>query len=729
MEIVMKILKTVASKPAKYPVMLPLSALSGSAIMWLLFNIWHTLRYSGTMDGISRVLLALHIPFWGWLGTAALLLPVLYLCGRYGSSVGEFLYRYRFLLAAALWIFCILFKISGASVACWGDFLGTDLDARGLLLGTSRVIRSDEWATYTPMMLSQQYGQNGAYPYFSEILRGTSTDTFIVYGLPVRDPAVLFRPFHWGFLFLGAERGFSFYWCGRIIALALVSFELGMLVTQSRKFYAFLISLLFTLAPTVQWWIGVNGLVEMLVFGQLAVLLLHHYMHTESFLLRFCIGLLLVICAGGYILVFYPAWQVPIAYVVLSLLIWVILDSWKDFRFSPGKDLPILAGCAALLCTGMAYIFLKSSDTVSAVLNTAYPGQRIDCGGGDFFEMLRYGGNFFFPLFSVDLPGGPCELSVFISFAPMGFLLALFVLLKEKKADSLLAVLLGFDLFLNTYMMFSYPEILAKLTLLSKSTPGRVTQVIGILDILLLFRSLTLLKTRLSRRSAAGLSILFAAFVSLFNRRAYGAYLPPLFLAGLMIILFFGCFLLLGSSRKPEKRIAALFFPLLMFLSGGLVNPVQQGLDVIYNTDLMKEVQTITARDPDGLWICDNLGYPLNDYFIMGGAPTIDSVHTYPTMEHWRALDPEGNYTEVYNRFAHVMTSLQKEETVFLMTEDQMLDTIILCLDIDDLRTLHVSYVATNRRLEDLNTETISFEQIGNAQEVRIYKVVYQKNS
>lgn len=48
------------------------------------------------------------------------------------------------------------------------------------------------------------------------------------------DWAILFRPFYWGYLFLSIGKGMAF-WCGRYIALFLVSFEFGMLLTEKKK--------------------------------------------------------------------------------------------------------------------------------------------------------------------------------------------------------------------------------------------------------------------------------------------------------------------------------------------------------------------------------------------------------------------------------------------------------------------------------------------------------------
>lgn len=706
-----------------------LSALFSSAALCILVKLWYLLRYINEAELKDIIFLSLRFPVGLYLSGVLLLFFTFMLWNKYADIIGNALYQYRFLIAAALWICCIVFKINGTSIASWGNFFETDTNSRGLLLGVNRGIRADEWATYTPMMLSQQYGTDGAYSYFSDILRGTATDTFIVYGLPVKDIAILFRPFHWGFLFLGVERGFSFYWCGRIIALAVVSFEFGMLITQNNQLYAFMTALLLTLSPTVQWWIGVNGLVEMMVFSLLSVLLLYKYVHTGNYKIRILCGLFLVICAGGFILVFYPAWQVPLAYITLGLLVWLILESWKAFHFQPKKDLSLLVVCLCLLGFGMAYIFLKSSDAINAVLNTVYPGNRIDCGSGEVFQMLRYAGNLFLPFLPdalpENLPDNQCELSVFISFAPLGLILTLFIWLKEKKADLLLIILLAVNVFLHSFMILRYPSALAQITLLSRTMPRRITQVVGILDIIMLFRALSLLKTQLSPLFSAFISIVTTIGIISVNRIIYGTYLSPHKLYVLTIILFLSYFLMLRSKETHMKVPIAVFISLLMFISGGLVNPIHQGFDVIYRTDLMTKVQEIVSEYPEGLWICDSMGYPMNDYFIMGGARTIDSINTYPVTKRWEMLDPNGDYENIYNRYAHITTILQQDDIPTRMELGQTLDSFTLYLNIKDLEKLQVSFVASNRELTELGTHDISFEQIASAQNYHVYQVKY----
>ena len=119
------------------------------------------------------------------------------------KNIGISIYKYRWIIAAAIFIICVILGINGSSIGEWSSFLGGE--DTGLLLGVSRAIRGDEWATSTPMALSQYFDASGAFSYFSDVVIGMPTDVFLEYGQPVRDIAVLFRPFHWGYLFLSPD--------------------------------------------------------------------------------------------------------------------------------------------------------------------------------------------------------------------------------------------------------------------------------------------------------------------------------------------------------------------------------------------------------------------------------------------------------------------------------------------------------------------------------------------
>ena len=195
------------------------------------------------------------------------------------------IFKHRYKIVLFLFIICIAMELNGSSIAMWSQYIsaGNNVDT-GTIFGVPRAIRSDEWSLNTPMALSQYYNYSGSFPYFSDIVRGTATDVFLVYGQPVWDIGVIFRPFHWGYLFMDPGRGLSFFWYGRLIALFIVTFEFGLLITKNNKRLSLISSLLVSLAPIVQWWFAINGLVEMLVFGQLAIIMINKYINSENYL-------------------------------------------------------------------------------------------------------------------------------------------------------------------------------------------------------------------------------------------------------------------------------------------------------------------------------------------------------------------------------------------------------------------------------------------------------------
>ena len=160
------------------------------------------------------------------------------------SKVLDFLYKYRFIIMFVIFLLCIIFKVSGSSIGCWENIFNTKNS--DFVIGVNRGIRSDEWATFTPMIFSQV--ENG-FHYFNTSLRGNLTDVFMIYALPVAYVFQIFRPFLLGFIAFGAERGLSFFWFGRLIALFLVSIDFFMILTKKNKPLSLVGALIITLAP------------------------------------------------------------------------------------------------------------------------------------------------------------------------------------------------------------------------------------------------------------------------------------------------------------------------------------------------------------------------------------------------------------------------------------------------------------------------------------------------
>ena len=124
------------------------------------------------------------------------------------SNMYEFIHKNRYKIACAFLLFVTVFRYSGSSITSFHEFLGLQSsfdDTRyHTLFGRVRPIRTDEWATSTPYILSQA-NSNTPFSYFGNVLRGTETEMFTVAKAPVLDILMLGRPFQIGFLLFGND--------------------------------------------------------------------------------------------------------------------------------------------------------------------------------------------------------------------------------------------------------------------------------------------------------------------------------------------------------------------------------------------------------------------------------------------------------------------------------------------------------------------------------------------
>lgn len=638
---------------------------------------------------------------------------------EYINKSGEWIYKYRYYIAIVLFILCVLFEISGSSIGCWKDFVASDVSDDGVILGKSRTIRSDEWAVLTPMTFSQNF--NG-FKYFSDIIRADKTDIFMVYGLPTLNIVQIFRPFQIGFLFLGIAKGLSFFWCGRFIALFLVTFELIMILSKKNKLISLIGAVMITLAPMVQWWFAVNGIVEIFVFGQLAVILLHKYMNTNELKKR-CLYLLgLVICAGGYIMVMYPAWQIPMVYIFVALALWVIIDNRKNCKINY-KDIISIIIALLIFAGAMAYILTQSLDTIKAVMGTVYPGSRCEVGGNGAGTYFNYLMNIFTPKKDVLLKANTCELAAMFSLFPMGYILAIGAMFKEKKKDLLLILLLVVDIFLSIWCVIGFPEILSKITLLSNTTSKRIILAIGFADILILLRAISIIREPFKRKTSIIISVILTIFMVVMCKIAHRQYITIKMAIAMAIMCAYLFYFVLRYKAKYANYLFAGGIIFVMIMCGATVNPIRTGVDVVYESSIIKEVQKINKEDA-GTWVVEELGFPIGNYILMSGVPVVNCTNTYPNMERWKSLDKEGKYEEAYNRYAHIGIKLRgsrdEYEEKFELIQADVFNVYI---EPQELKELNVKYVFTINELEKFDTEDVKFEKIYDYNNYKIYKI------
>ncbi|MDD2980163.1 MAG: hypothetical protein PHN80_09350 [Hespellia sp.] len=652
--------------------------------------------------------------------TFFVLLVITALIVYYGNKIGEFVYRYRFFIAVCFFVICVILELNGSSIGLFSAFLGGTDDT---VLGMSRGIRSDEWAVSTPMMLSQYQNSTGVFPYFSNTVRAASTDMFLVYGQPVANVAIIFRPFYWGYLFLSQGKGLAFFWCGRYIALFVVTFEFAMLITKKKKDLSVIMAMLVLFAPVVQWWFAINGFVEMLIFAQFSIILLHYYMKEDNWKLRILYVLGILISAGGFILTIYPAWEVPMCYVILGLIIWTIWENYKSCTMTK-KDWLIISFGIIIFLILMAYIFIKSSGTIKSVTGTVYPGKRSETGGGMLGSLFYYISNIWYAMTGEHgLIGNAPESAHFIDFFPVCYVPPFILFFREKKKDKLLLILTALCLFLGSYSVFGFPDVLAKISLLSNSQSSRAVIIFGFCNLLLMIRALSLLEKPFSRISSCIFSAIVMGVGLLVCRETNVSFFRSKMVIVLTVVIFcFAFYFLLRYPKKLAKSGLLVTILVIAVLSGFLVNPIRQGVGELYSVPSISAISEVCEDNPGTVWAVEGERIPYINAGILCGAPTINSTNVYPDNERWKEIDKTGKYEKVYNRYAHIVIDIKKSgEAEFEKTFE---DEFRVHLTLSDLKKLGVDYIFTKNDLGEKETQNERVELQKESDGYKIYKIV-----
>lgn len=645
----------------------------------------------------------------------------------------ELIYKYRFVLSFLLLIMLVSFKISGSSMGCWKLFLGDG--ESGIRLGEPRVWRSDEWGTLTPLCFRQQYNTLGAYNRYSQTLGSILTDNMLVYGQPSWDILTLFRPFYWGYLFFGSERGLSWFWCSRLIVLFLSWFELGMLITDGQKKLSVMLAVCVSFAPFLQWWFAINGLVEMLIYGACFVLG-SNYLVSRAFNPRkIAVAVGMAVCAVGYVLTFYPTWMVPVAWGFVPLFLWVVI--WKfDRKVLRRVDVVPWLLVFVITAAGLTVLAVTSWDVIKAELNSVYPGNAPSSSGGTgLWWMMKY------PISLVSrfsMNELIVENSSIICFAPAGFILALWVIIKEKKKDPLLILLLGINLLLAWYYCVGIPKWLAKMLLLSFVNSNRGPQVLGFLRLTLFVRAVAL-KEKAPKRWLAALAAVISSAVPMRLALGFTKYEPGglryeyfdtaekiLVVWAILAVVFY----LLYRARKSKYTMAVLGVCTVVLASSIWINPVAKGVPEITKSETMQQIRDLVKEDPQAIWLVVDMAYPATNIPAMAGADCLNTTQTYPQKTRWEMLDQEGEYEDIYNRYCHIRASLGSKTMLELVSTDY----VEVTLSPEELKKLNIRYIVSTNDFDEkiaagitniFTDSGIEFQKYYEGAQLSIFRCVY----
>lgn len=640
----------------------------------------------------------------------------------------DFIYKKRYIIAVIILLILVLLGYSGSSINVYDVYIPSDGTENTEILGKSREIRSDEWAVNTPLSFSQNMDNDKILPYTSSIVRGTDTDMYTVIHAPVLDILTIGKPFTIGYL-LGNRIGLSFWWYGRLISLMLVSFEFCMIITNKKKLISLCGMLMISFAPAVQWWFS-NFLPDLLIFGQLAIIMCVKFLETKELKIKILTAIGFGVSGVAYIFSFYPAWMIPFGYVFLAIFIWVIWQHRKTYKINKRDLIIIFIMVFAMGMLGLRY-YLLSGETLNAIMNTSYPGKRFEVGGNGTINIFSYVYNIFSPYKEI---ANPSEISTMISFYPIPIIIALIYMFRNKKGYSFIIPLAFVTLLFTIWTFFQTNEVFAKMTLLYLVKAKRITIPLGLIQSYLIIYLLAhvqrkdrILKENTSKILAVIATILIMYIALKLAPEQYlgtsiEEYLGPFLGCVAGIILLIAVYLIFNLKEENKKKLIA--FLIVIAIAGGItVNPIIKGSDIIYETSLAKKVQEIVKEDNDALWIVDNCSFPIPNYIVANGAKTINSTNYYPNEKLFETiLGEQGKETEkeIYNRYAHILVNIIKEETNLELI---ISDTYKINLNYKQLKDLNVKYILSSRDLSQFSDDELSLEKLYQKENLYIYSI------
>ncbi len=518
-------------------------------------------------------------------------------------------------LVFAAFVVMVGLNLNGSSIALLSDAT----HAPGLVAGTPRAIRADEYLIETPLAVSavRQSFPDTQYIGLTPIDQIATTHA----GPTVQWPT-LFKPQSWGYLVAGSSRGLAVSWWWPYVIGLWGSFALIGLLTR-RPLLSAALACAATFTPYAGWWsapapplyIGYTAAAGACVIGAWLVS-------------RRWVAAVLGAAAGAFgvalTLALYPPWEISLVFVLAALVVGFGLDHaipWRRLVWPTALGL----GVAVAL---LGVWFLQNDGAIRAQTDTVYPGHQVSAAGtATWAQLLDAPLNFWMTgtaggtLGTAGHLGTPANQSeAASSWLPLpvaalivlGALELIVVGLRSRRrrearpaADApevtrdlvwTLSLLSGVGLLLLGWAVLPLPGALGSLTELRRVEPYRTQLALGF-DALLLVAVATRVSVR--RPVAWRWPVLVVAALATAATTVYSERHLPWDRASVPTVLVVLSGLALGATfagllRRRVAVVAALTLAVYAVVSWGLINPLQHGITPLTRDRLVRSVKSAT---------------------------------------------------------------------------------------------------------------------------------------
>ncbi|MGB4841199.1 MAG: hypothetical protein WBP08_19475 [Saprospiraceae bacterium] len=550
-----------------------------------------------------------------------------------------------------LYILMSFFKFHTSSIAMW-DFMFGMKESKSLIWGKPQGVRQDEWMVSSPAGLNM-----------GNIEKDAKTKNASK-SISIADLKLILYPQSWlrGLLSFGdVERSFAFTWNFTIFFFIISSFLFFMLLTKNQFWLSLFGAIFIFLSGAIQWWsYSIAGLMIWVNFIFVAICYLI-YNKSKKTLVFWAFTLLV----SSYQFVtgsIYPAWQVPMTYILILTLIGFVLmykirkneeiTKFKVVLFS-------IAGVGLLFFLFQFYNEIKG--TIEIMMNTAYPGKRVATGGD-----LK-GGKLFSEFYGVFMDGSHypkmwlniCEASSFIMFFPIVFYSMALDYFKSRKVDWILIFMSIGVLILLLWVTLGFPGFLSRISLMFFSPAYRALPILGLANCILLFTFLGRRENDVSKTFSWIEFVLLFLVIFVFMKMV-GANIntqtQSFFTSkqvGIVSILMTLVYILIRYSRVKYATLAICIILLGLNIKNIKINPLTVGLSAVLENPLVKATAEIEKSDRGARWAVYG-NQMMSNLLKANGINLINGQKAIPPLEDMKILDPTGKDNFVYNRYAHI---------------------------------------------------------------------------
>lgn len=630
----------------------------------------------------------------------------------------EQFFNKRWLIGGMILFFLVVNKYHGDSVGIYDIYVqkGEGSEFVNPIIGEARHIRSDEWDNLSPRYMSTRY-LNSVFEKNNYVIRGTnSINEYALTWYSIYDP--------FNFLtsilrcFIGFEYAYSFKWYAVLIFTFIINIDFFMIMTKKQKLLSFCAACMVVLSSFYQWWAFprfVTALPAIFVC-------IYGFIHASNVLRKITFAAGTGIFISYYVLNFYPAWQVPIGYLMLALLIWLIHEEFTFIK-SFNKSEWFMVGITGICCLAVIVGYLIDRSTYTqAMVSTVYPGKSFFTGGFSLYDILN-----FFPagMYSFKPYSNPSSRGTFVSLFPLPMFFSVYYQARSHWKNWLINVVLIMAVIMTVYTTIGIPSWFSKISLMSYSAGSRMDDILAYSQVIL-FAAVFAYWNRGDRFPLAVsgiIAILYTGFGLYLSNKEYSGYMTKGYIV-FVGILFIGIIFALLWKQLPEKfsKLPLLFLILFCMLTGLYVRPISKGLDAIDSKPLAVAIQKEVSLNPYAKWI--GKGVAMDGFPVACGAPTINFVNTYPNKELWGRLDTSGKNEKYYNRFAYININFTDGETSF---SNPQVDILAVQLSYKDIKKTEAKYIASTEPLYADN-EYVSFDCIYDEYGAYIYKIHYKGN-